>query len=47
MLRSDATDNDLAQLIGGIWSARDDRYSELRSGQPASTGRPEMSYLGG
>src|SRR5687767_52460 len=31
MLRSDATDDDLAAFLGTIWGARDDRYSELRT----------------
>jgi cyclic pyranopterin phosphate synthase len=47
LLRSGASDDDLARTISGIWSARDDRYSELRSQQPTPSGRPEMSYLGG
>jgi cyclic pyranopterin phosphate synthase len=47
LLRSGATDADLAATISGVWRARDDRYSELRGQQSASSGRPEMSYLGG
>jgi cyclic pyranopterin phosphate synthase len=47
LLRSDATDDALAQTISGIWSVRDDRYSELRSQQSNPSDRPEMSYLGG
>ncbi|HUR14885.1 MAG TPA: GTP 3',8-cyclase MoaA [Mycobacteriales bacterium] len=44
-LRSGATDDELAVLVGGRWAARDDRYSELR-GQ-VTQDRAEMSYLGG
>jgi cyclic pyranopterin phosphate synthase len=47
LLRSGATDDDLLRTISGIWTARDDRYSELRSQQSGPSGRPEMSYLGG
>jgi cyclic pyranopterin phosphate synthase len=46
-LRDGASDDDLARLIAGIWSERDDRYSELRGQQSAPPARPEMSYLGG
>jgi cyclic pyranopterin phosphate synthase len=47
-LRAGATDDELAALIGRVWSARDDRYSELRS---AASGdrlpKIEMFALGG
>ncbi|MBW3620695.1 MAG: GTP 3',8-cyclase MoaA [Actinobacteria bacterium] len=48
VLRADGSDADLHAAIAGIWDARDDRYSELRAGRPATgTGRVEMSYIGG
>lgn len=51
LLRGGASDDDLAAVIGGIWRARTDRYSELRglpARRPAATdGRVEMSYIGG
>jgi cyclic pyranopterin phosphate synthase len=51
LLRSGATDAELASAVGHIWQGRSDRYSELRSTLPAdaSTGgrRVEMSYIGG
>jgi cyclic pyranopterin phosphate synthase len=47
LLRSGATDLDLAEAITGIWSARTDRYSEIRSAATASGRRVEMSYIGG
>lgn len=46
-LRSGATDQQLADLIVATWTARDDRYSELRGGVPLPTPRVEMSYIGG
>jgi cyclic pyranopterin phosphate synthase len=46
-LRSGATDDELAALINRIWSAREDRYSELRAEQTPNTSRVEMSYIGG
>jgi len=46
-LRDRSDDDSLAQLIGGRWAARDDRYSELRSEGTDGLPRPEMSYLGG
>jgi GTP 3',8-cyclase len=47
LLRSGATDQQLATRIGSIWGDRADRYSELR--RAASERRPkiEMSYIGG
>ena len=51
LLRSGASDADIASAIAPIWQQRSDRYSELRSSLPAdaSTGtrRVEMSYIGG
>lgn len=47
-LRAGATDEQLAQLIGGVWSRRTDRYSENRaelSGRQGS--KVEMYYIGG
>jgi len=37
----------LTAEISKIWSARSDRYSELRSPKPNSLPRVEMSYIGG
>jgi cyclic pyranopterin phosphate synthase len=47
VVRSGATDEELAEAIRGVWGARKDRYSERRS--EATTGLPriEMSYIGG
>ncbi|NBX62221.1 MAG: GTP 3',8-cyclase MoaA [Betaproteobacteria bacterium] len=52
LLREGASDADIASAIGLIWQQREDRYSALRSLQPASTvtsgkKRVEMSYIGG
>ena len=51
LLRSDAGDAELKSALAGIWSKRDDRYSQLRSSATegiASHGRKvEMSYIGG
>ena len=44
-LRAGATDHELAQLVGGRWAVRDDRYSELRG--RVTQDKAEMSYLGG
>ena len=37
----------LAERIGAAWSAREDRYSELRSAATRGLPRVEMSYIGG
>ncbi len=47
LLRGGADDAQMSIAIGRIWSARTDRYSELR-GQAGGTPRKiEMSYIGG
>lgn len=47
MLRGGRSDDDIERVIGSIWSARDDRYSELRSAETASAPKVEMSFIGG
>lgn len=47
-LRGGADDARLADLVAGIWSQRDDNYSERRAlGVPDAGGKIEMSYIGG
>jgi len=46
-MRAGASDEELRQLISGIWSAREDRYSEVRFEQPRPIVKAEMSLLGG
>lgn len=51
LLRSKADDDQVARAIAGIWTQRDDRYSELR-GRGAALAHQgerkiEMSYIGG
>ena len=52
LVRTQQTDTELASAIARIWTARSDRYSELRGSEgaaPAHEGRRrvEMSYIGG
>jgi cyclic pyranopterin phosphate synthase len=47
MLRSGATDEELARDLRAHWSRRTDRYSELRSARTADLPKVEMSYIGG
>jgi GTP 3',8-cyclase len=51
LLRGGFSDAQIAAAIGLIWSEREDRYSELRSGSGAASGsgerRVEMHYIGG
>ncbi|MBM7849568.1 GTP 3',8-cyclase MoaA [Arthrobacter roseus] len=52
LLRSGATDEELSEVMAGIWRSRTDRYSELRSSRtgglgPAGRKKIEMSYIGG
>ena len=51
-LRSGKSDDEIAAMIGGIWSNRSDRYSELRSKATkfkagADGDKVEMYYIGG
>jgi cyclic pyranopterin phosphate synthase len=46
-LRAGATDEELAGIIGRLWTARGDRYSELRSSATAAQPKVEMAHIGG
>jgi cyclic pyranopterin phosphate synthase len=46
-LRSGASDEQIAERIGGIWTARKDRYSEQRTAGTPGLPKVEMSYIGG
>ena len=49
-LRDGADDDELLQRIAGIWTEREDRYSELRAAMTDDLerfGRVEMSHIGG
>jgi cyclic pyranopterin phosphate synthase len=47
MLRSNATDEEIAQAIARIWGKRTDRYSEIRSEGTVDLPKVEMSHIGG
>ena len=47
LVRSGASDEALSAAVGAVWRRRDDRYSELRSGNTPPQARIEMSYIGG
>ncbi|MEO8035171.1 MAG: GTP 3',8-cyclase MoaA [Acidobacteriota bacterium] len=47
LLRGAAGDEEIAAAITGVWRARDDRYSELRSELTTSAPKVEMSRIGG
>jgi cyclic pyranopterin phosphate synthase len=47
LVRGDASDEQIAAAIAGIWQARDDHYSELRSAGVSVMKKIEMSYIGG
>ena len=47
LLRSGASDDDIAQAVRGVWTARADRYSELRTRATTSLRKVEMSHIGG
>jgi cyclic pyranopterin phosphate synthase len=47
LVRSEATDEQLAEAISAIWTGRTDRYSEIRSAATVELPKVEMSYIGG
>jgi GTP 3',8-cyclase len=47
LLRSGASDEELDETVGRLWSRRADRYSEIRSERTADLPKVEMSYIGG
>jgi cyclic pyranopterin phosphate synthase len=46
-MRAGASDEELEQMLRGVWEGREDRYSDLRSEATAELPRIEMSYIGG
>jgi cyclic pyranopterin phosphate synthase len=47
LIRDGASDVDLQAALASIWTARGDRYSELRSSATRDLHKVEMSYIGG
>jgi GTP 3',8-cyclase len=47
VLRGGATDDELREAVAGVWRARTDRASELRTEGGLTGERVEMSYIGG
>jgi len=48
LLRNGASDQEISQLIEAVWTARADRYSELRTAATIKLHKKvEMSYIGG
>jgi cyclic pyranopterin phosphate synthase len=47
LVRSGASDAELAEAVRGIWAVRTDRYSDLRSSATEGLEKVEMSYIGG
>jgi len=47
VLRSESTDEELEEIIKGVWTKRTDRYSEIRSSETTDIHKIEMSYIGG
>jgi cyclic pyranopterin phosphate synthase len=47
LLRSGKSDDEIRAALVAVWSAREDRYSELRSAETAGLKKIEMSFIGG
>lgn len=46
-LRAGVDDAGLSEIVAGVWRARTDRYSEIRTSATAGRAKAEMSLLGG
>jgi cyclic pyranopterin phosphate synthase len=47
LVRGGADDDEIGEVLDRVWSARTDRYSEIRSQATTDLPRVEMSYIGG
>jgi cyclic pyranopterin phosphate synthase len=47
LVRGTNDDQALSRAIAGIWHARRDRYSEMRTAATTAVRKIEMSYIGG
>ena len=47
LVRGGDSDSQIEAALRGIWEARDDRYSEIRSAETVALPKVEMSYIGG
>ena len=47
LLREDASDEYISEVVANIWRGRTDRYSELRGENTEGVNKVEMSYIGG
>jgi len=47
LLRGGASDDDITDVISGVWQSRGDRYSEIRSEETVTLPKIEMFYVGG
>lgn len=47
LLRSGASDDEIAGFVAGTWRKRSDRYSEVRGDQTVARPKVEMSHIGG
>ena len=47
LLREQASDEYISEVIANVWKGRNDRYSELRGDNTAAIHKVEMSYIGG
>jgi len=47
LLRSGASDQEISAALARVWTARRDRYSEIRSAETRGLKKVEMSHIGG
>ncbi len=47
LVRSGASDAEIAETVRAVWEGRADRYSEIRSAETIGLQKIEMSYVGG
>jgi GTP 3',8-cyclase len=47
LVRGGKSDEEIAAVVREVWTAREDRYSELRTAETALSRKVEMSHIGG
>jgi cyclic pyranopterin phosphate synthase len=47
LIRSGAPDQEILDLVTGVWQKRQDNYSEIRSDETTDLPKVEMSFIGG
>jgi cyclic pyranopterin phosphate synthase len=47
LVREGRSDEEISEFLSGVWTARTDRYSEIRTAETGTRAKVEMSHIGG